>query len=76
MTDTSHIVKEIKTSVELLSLLNENRQFFWKENEQMEIRVDLHSWKDYAFYEFKDVPRHGICPIEDLWGFIKVNEFN
>ncbi|PAQ13452.1 hypothetical protein [Bacillus sp. FJAT-42315] len=76
MTDTSHIVTEIKTSVELLSLLNENRQFFWKENEQMEIKVDLHSWKDYAFYEFKDLPRHGICPIEDLWGFIKVNELN
>lgn len=73
MTDTSHIVK---TSVELLSLLNENCQFVWRENEQMEIKVDVHSWKDYAFYEFKDVPRHGICPIEELWGFIKVNELN
>ncbi|WP_338749387.1 hypothetical protein [Bacillus sp. FJAT-52991] len=74
MTDASHVVSEVKTSVELLNLLNENCLFVWKEDEQIEIKVDLHSWKDYAFYAFKDLRRHGICPIEDLWGFVKVSE--
>jgi len=65
-------VLHVKTSIQLLSLLDENCIFVWREDEQREIKINLHAWKNYAFYEFTDMPRHGICPIGDLWSFVKL----
>ncbi|KAB7709011.1 hypothetical protein F9802_02435 [Bacillus aerolatus] len=72
MEDLFSSVQKIKTSDQLLSLLNEDWKFVWLEDEQREIKINLHGWKDYACYEFTHAPRHGICPIENLWEFVKV----
>lgn len=64
-------VLHIKKSAELENLLKSHVVFVHKEDDQKEIKIKLHHWQDYAIYEFVDATKSGICPIEDLWKFVK-----
>ena len=74
MADLFSSFENVKTSDQLLNLLNGDWKFVWLEDEQREIKVNLHGWKNYACYEFTHTPRYGICPIEHLWEFVKVTD--
>lgn len=72
MDGLSSSFQNVKTSAQLLHLLDGGWKFVWLEDEQKEVKVNLHGWKNYACYEFTHTPRYGICPIENLWEFVKV----
>ncbi|WP_100330157.1 hypothetical protein [Bacillus xiapuensis] len=65
-------VQQIKTDKQLLKLLENPCTFVWTNDERREIKINPHPWEGYASYQFIDIPRHGICPIENLWEFTKL----